>query len=827
MRKILFIQSGHTEGARKALDVAKRKVFVGQNEIDYVADDCHPALSEKTVPDLRRYFVLERGIWRGLLFLARLRRRNYDNVVLLFTGERGFLKHKILGVLSRRKKLLVFNENSDCFFYEHGIMYRHLQWRCQASFRRMNNNGSLRSLREAWKIFRREGAFPLAQKVRVRLQSRNKVSFDAKLRKDIGPLAFPAFDKPRVSIVIPVYNKILYTLNCLASVLEKTTDVRYEVIVVDDHSSDSTRETLSRMRNVRVLRADENRGFVASCNAGAAVARGEFILFLNNDTTVTHGWLSSLVETFDRDPTCGAAGSKLIYPDGTLQEAGGIIWKDASGWNYGKFDDANKPEYNYVREVDYCSGAALMIRKGLFETIGGFDRRFSPAYWEDTDLCFTVRQLGYKVLYQPSSVVVHYEGISAGTSTQSGMKQYQEINTAAFVEKWSRELSRRYANDPAHAFLARDLNRGRRILVVDHYVPTYDKDAGSFFMLSLLRSLRSLGYRVVFWPENLHRSEPYTTELQQMGIEVIYGRSRYADYLEKFGRFFDAAILTRNHIAIKFIDDTRRYIPKIVYHDPDFEYVREKRRRELEGGNGTDLEAIRERELYLFRQSDVITTVNEDEAKLIQAEVPDKKVLAVHHPIDRITNMTTPFENRDGLLFVGSTHPPNTDAVLFYAREIMPLLQRKAPGMPFYAVGGNPDRKVVDLGSDTFVVTGFVKDLLPYFEKCKVFVAPLRYGAGVKGKVIEAMSFGLPVVTTSVGAEGLGVTNGEHLLIADEKEKLAELITALHADGELWSRLSAESRQYVNRHYSQEAFTEKIRQALALALGRNGHADIT
>ena len=701
------------------------------------------------------------------------------------------------------------------------LMRNSLSWRVTKPLRSIHDvivnskrSGLLRTLSEAVKILKSEGLITLIRKSRLRLTAHNQVRFEARLRKDIGPLTFPLFDHFRVSIVIPVYNKSLYTLNCLASILEKTTGVAYEVIVVDDNSTDDTATKLAAMQHIRVIRSDKNQGFVGSCNAGAAQARGEYLLFLNNDTTVTPGWLPALVETLDRDPSCGAAGSKLVYPDGTLQEAGGIIWKDATGWNYGKFDDLDKPEYNYVREVDYCSGAALMVRNDLFKKIGGFDLRFSPAYCEDSDLCFSLRKYGYKVVYQPASVVVHYEGITAGTSTSSGMKRFQDINASKFIEKWPEELSRQYVNDPANAFLARDRNRNKRILVIDHYVPTYDKDAGSFFMFSFLRALATLGYRIVFWPENLHRNEPYATKLQQLGIEVLYGRNNFAAYLRSYGKFFDAAVLTRNHIAIHFMDDTRKYIPKIVYHAPDFEYLREKRRFELEGGSEKDLQAIKEREIYLFRQSDAITTVNEDEAKLIQAEVPGRKVFTVHHPIDRITNMTTPFEKRQGLLFVGSTHPPNTDAILFYAREIMPLLKEKIPGIIFYAVGGNPDKRVLELQSENLVVTGFVEDLLPYFEKCKAFVAPLRYGAGVKGKVIEAMSYGLPVVTTAVGAEGLGVVDGEHLLITDEKEKIVELICKLYFNKDLWSQMSAASKEFVDRHYSQDAFTKKVKQVM-------------
>jgi len=247
--------------------------------------------------------------------------------------------------------------------------------------------------------------------------------------------------RPKVSIVIPVYNKALYTYNCLLSVLREDAHIQREVIVIDNASSDETPDLLARLQGaVQVVHNQENNGFVGACRQGAALALGEFILFLNNDTQVRPGWLANMLKVMERNPLVGLTGSKLIYPDGMLQEAGGIIFSDASGCNYGRREDPTLPYFNFSRAVDYCSGASLMIRKSLWEQLGGFDLRYAPAYYEDTDLCFAARAAGYLVWYCHDSEVIHHEGITAGTDLNCGFKAYQNINREKFIAKWRNVL---------------------------------------------------------------------------------------------------------------------------------------------------------------------------------------------------------------------------------------------------------------------------------------------------------------------------------------------------------------------------------------------------
>ncbi len=209
---------------------------------------------------------------------------------------------------------------------------------------------------------------------------------------------------------------------------------------MDNASTDETSEKLGLIQNINTIQNLENLGFVEACNAGVNAARGNYVLLLNNDTEVTPGWLEAMMAPFT-DERVGAVGAKLIYPDGRLQEAGNIVWQDGSGWNYGRGDNPDLFNYNYLKEVDYCSGAALMVPKKLWDRIGGFDSRFAPAYYEDTDLCFSIRSKGYRVMYQPDARIIHHEGATAGTDISRGFKRYQPINLEKFKEKWGETLA--------------------------------------------------------------------------------------------------------------------------------------------------------------------------------------------------------------------------------------------------------------------------------------------------------------------------------------------------------------------------------------------------
>jgi GT2 family glycosyltransferase len=637
-------------------------------------------------------------------------------------------------------------------------------------------------------------------------------------------ITFPYFESPLVSIIIPVYNQWDYTYACLVSILSQTEYIPYEVIVADDLSKDETVNIKECVSNITVIRDGQNRGFLLNCNNAAKFARGKYIFFLNNDTNVQENWLQSLLELIESNSSIGMVGSKLVYPDGRLQEAGGIIWNDASGWNYGRLDDPENPKYNYVKEVDYISGTAIMIRSDLWLKIGGFDTRYVPAYFEDSDLAFEVRKHGYRVVYQPKSVIVHFEGISHGTDINKGMKAYQVLNKEKFVEKWSEVLKSENFENAKHVFLARDRSRLKKtILVIDHYVPQYDKDAGSRTAYQYLKLFVEMGFNVKFIGDNFYKHEPYASELEQLGIEILYGSwysKHYKDWLELNGAYIDYVYLNRPHISIKYIDIVRKSTKaKIFYYGHDLHFMRELREYELTKNDALlkSAEEWKAIEVELFQKSDVIYYPSQVEVTEIHKLNPSwnaKAIPAYIYEADTPQYKEEDFKYRKDLLFVGGFgHRPNIDAVRWFKNEIFPILNRRFPELRIHIVGSNPPQEIKDYHSPQVNITGFVSDdeLISYYRSARVVVVPLRYGAGVKGKVVEALYHHLPIVTTSIGSEGLPDIDG-YLIEANDTPTFAKALIDIYEDYAKLEALSNNSSEYIRSYFSKKAVLQVLEQ---------------
>jgi GT2 family glycosyltransferase len=638
-------------------------------------------------------------------------------------------------------------------------------------------------------------------------------------------LHLPKCDTPLVSIIIPVHNQWSYTYACVRSIVQGEPVLAYEIILADDVSTDETRWADRHIKGVVINRNTENLGFLRNCNSAASRARGEYLLFLNNDTEIQAGAITELLKVFRTCPDAGLVGSKLIYPDGRLQEAGGIVWNDGSAWNYGQGQNPGLGEFNYLRETDYCSGASIMVPRPLFHSVGGFDDRYAPAYYEDTDLAFAVRHAGRKVYYQPASVVVHHEGVSHGTDEGSGIKSRQLVNRQRFVDKWRTVLSGHAAN-AQDVFHARDRSAGRQtILVIDHYVPQPDRDAGSRVMWSLLKLYRAMGLNVKFLPHNLHYDEEYARRVEQLGVEVLHG-SRYVNgfvaWLKEHGGHIDYVLLSRPHIAVDFLDDVRLHSrATLLYYGHDLHHARLLREAAVTGNETLKKKAAaaRELEVSIWNKVDVVYYPSAEETAVVTDACPNvtARTVPLYFFEDPLGAVCPGPKGRQDIVFVaGFAHPPNVDAAIWLVKEIMPLVRSKLGDVRLWLIGSNPTPEVQRLGSDNVTVTGYVTDerLGQLYRECRVAVVPLRFGAGVKSKVIEAMYHGVGLVTTPVGAQGLPGLDAI-LPVRESPIELADAITALATNDTLWTGTAAASRKYIAEHFSLSAMRAIVEADIA------------
>jgi GT2 family glycosyltransferase len=622
-----------------------------------------------------------------------------------------------------------------------------------------------------------------------------------------------------VSIVIPAHNKVEVTYFALCSLLLAYNHASFEVIVVDDASSDETAELESYVGGITVIRNEVAQRFIRACNAGAEKARGKYILLLNNDVEVTAHWLDELIAAFDRFDDVGLAGSRLLYPDGTLQDAGGVIWGSGNPWNYGKGQNPDDPRFSYARQADYLSGAAMMVPTRLWREVGGLSTYLEPMYFEDTDFAFKIREAGYTTWYIPSSVVYHYEGMTSGTDTSGGFKKFQEVNRPKFKRRWAKA----YAGHGREG-MAPDLEKDRgvigNVLFIDCTTPRPDRDAGSYAAVQEMRLVQSLGYKVSFLPTNMAHFGHYTEDLQKAGVEMIFAPFFLSplEYLEKHAADFDAVYITRYYVARDVLDVVRRTAPdaKVLFNNADLHFLREMRAASASNSETlmTQARTTRDMELEVIRKVDVALSYNEVEHSVIQAYTEGgTPVVKCPWVVDTVESVA-PLSGRTGMSFLGNyLHHPNAEGVTWFVRDVMPVIMARAGRMPLWIYGSGMTDEIRRLRDDVVHPEGFIADMADAYDRHRIFVAPLLSGAGIKGKVLAALARGTPCILTPTAAEGIGLRHKHDCFIATTPEGWAEAVRMLNEDDALWERISANALSYMREAYSFDVGRARMREA--------------
>jgi GT2 family glycosyltransferase len=640
-------------------------------------------------------------------------------------------------------------------------------------------------------------------------------------------LHLPRGEPPDVSILLVLHNQAELTFACLSSIADCLggSEVAAEIVIVDNASADATADLLARLDGATIVRGDENLHFLRGANRAAREARGRHLLLLNNDAQLRPGALEAALAALESGKNVGAVGGRIVLPDGTLQEAGCIVWRDGTCAGYARGRAPDDPEVLFRRDVDFCSGAFLLTRRELFERLGGFDERFAPAYYEETDYCVRLWQLGFRVVYEPDAVVLHYEFGSAADSADA-LRQ-QRRNLEVFRARHRAWLAKQLPRAPENLLAARQVGaRIPRVLVVEDRVPHPTLGAGYPRANDFLRALAAYARVTLFPMQRVAETLAGVRASLPAEVEVLTDRdaSGLAEFLRQRRGFYDAILVCRAHNMRRFVESggaepALRGNARIIYDAEAISATRETRRWETAGTPlpPAESERLLAEEIALARRADVVLAVSAAEQRVFAEHgVADARVLG--HAL-RATPTETPFEARKEILFVGAVHAdwtPNADSLRWFAEEILPPL-RRALGMAIRLklVGENRVAAIAELDGIAFDLAGVARELRPHYESARLVVAPTRFAAGLPHKVAQAAAHGVPVVATELLARQLGWVPGRDLLAASDAAGFAAECARLFVDAALWQRLRASALDRVREDCAPERFAATVADLVA------------
>ena len=637
-------------------------------------------------------------------------------------------------------------------------------------------------------------------------------------------LSFPR-GEPVLSIIVVLFNQVGLSYVCLQSIL-KNISMPYEVIIVDNHSTDETNLLLDKVEGATIIRNNENLHFLKANNQALEHVKGKLLLFLNNDTEIMESTISSAMHTLNNNEKCGAVGGKLILPDGTLQEAGGIIWSDGSSLGYGRNENPQFSEFNFKRVTDYCSAAFLLTHTRLFREHCGFDNRFEPAYYEETDYCLWLQEKGLQVIYDPGAIVFHFE---FGSNISNTVKNLMQKNQLVFYEKHQKQLKKHFAFDSANLLMARfaaSQREKKKVLYIDDRVPHCDLGAGFPRSNTIVNIIKELGYDLTIYPLHFPNEDNWETAYRDINpyIEIALGAGLdgFKRFITSRKEYFDIIWISRPH-NMKAIGENIHFLKekgKIIYDAEAIFTDREILKEEINGNIIAEEKKIKwyKNKFKLSDTAHIIVCVSENDALKIR-HWEGKDIFILGHTLE-INEFSPEFEEREGLLFVGNLDDdasPNVDSVIWFVNDIFPIIRQEIPGMTIDIVGSVNSSRIQLNDKEGVFVHGKVASLSRFYNKCKIFVVPTRFAAGIPFKIQEAASFGLPIVATQLLCDQLGWHHRQELLVADiDKIDFAQKIIELYNNIDLWNSLQKNAITFIRNTMSRYVYKQKIADILRL-----------
>ncbi|MBV9538564.1 MAG: glycosyltransferase [Acidisphaera sp.] len=618
-----------------------------------------------------------------------------------------------------------------------------------------------------------------------------------------GALAAFADNHPPIVLAVPVHPVATVLIGgdavpsaiyrCIAALHAAGTDAVADVVVVDDGGHGGEAALLPTVvRNLRYYRVPHGRALLAGYGEAIRDARGAVVVCMSAHVRPEPGCIIALARTFDDEPEAVVVGAQIARVDGTAEYVGDALSPDLRRHFEGRDEPADRPEWGYMRSVETVDSRLFAIRSGV-----GWAENYRTLDAAAIELCLAARARGGAVLYQPAARAV--------LSTDAAAQDAADVeDLEALRMRWQVTLPG--PRDVGHA------------LVVDTTLPTPDRDAGSVLVVAVMQILRRLGWRVTFCPaDGSFDNAEAAAALERRGIGLARP-PRYGSitaFLSAYGDQIGLLLACRHMHAAMLMERARELLPRarVVFMPIDLHYLREGREAALAGRAAPPL--TREAELDLVRQADATLVHSDYEQKLLSEHTDPERVHLlrwVAHPVLD----PAPFERRRGLCFVGGfQHAPNVDAVLWFVSEVMPLLREANPALTLHVIGADPPATVQDLASDNVVVHGWVEHLAEFLGATRLTVAPLRFGAGFKGKIATSMERGVPVVATALALEGTGLRDGDGVTLADTPQNMARAILQLHDEPGVWAGQSARALERCAALYAPEHARDAVSMLLS------------
>lgn len=624
---------------------------------------------------------------------------------------------------------------------------------------------------------------------------------------------------PCISIIIVLFNKANLTYACLKS-LEEYVKIPFQLILVDNNSTDNTRQLLNRLDGAEVIFNSENLHFLRACNQAIEGVITPYTLFLNNDIELFKDSISSVYNTLKSNEKFGAVGGKIIGLDGTLIEAGSIIWADGSCQGYGRDQIPDQFNFSFHRVVDYCSGSFIITRSELFRKHGGFDEQYVPAYYEESDYCMWLQKKGYKCIYDSNAVVRHVE---FGSSDQEQAVIHQTKNQLKFYKKHHECLKKHSANNNTNIVTARfaaSQQHCKKVLYLDDRVPHRELGSGFTRSNEIVNNIQKLGYQVTIFPMHYSFTESWDDAYSDLSpfIEIIKDGNYHSfnEFIKSRPEYYDIIWVSRPHnmdIAYQYIlKYAQNY--KLIYDAEAIFSERMKLDLKLQGipiSNRTLLNQTK-KEVNLAMNADVVVTVSIQDAKKFNAFNIDHIRVLGHSIKKRSTKI--PYSKREGLLFVGNLDvdfSPNVDSIKWFVNNIFPLIKQQLPDIKLNIIGSNDAKALAKLKVEDVTFLGRVDSLQEYYDQSRVFIAPTRFAAGIPYKIHEAAANGIPSVTTKLLGLQLNWDHRRKIMVSSlDIDEFADTVVELYQSQELWDRIQKNAYQFVDEELSESHYEKQI-----------------